>query len=122
MRAQNISGLFGMAYLPMLLISGNDPHPQPGKSVRVPRPTTAPIYAPGPKYPLAARERHWEGVGLLEVHLMPNRSVRSVKILRSTGHSILDDDAAQVLRGWQFTPDSADTVRVPVTYSLHCTD
>src|SRR5262249_31872220 len=123
-RDRSIFGFVGLAYLPMVLICARDPHPIPGKPVPIPQspPGTTPLYAPAPTYPLEARKHHWEGVGLVELRLGPDRTVRSVKILRSTGHSLLDDDATQALRLWKFTRDSADHIRVPITYSLHCVD
>jgi TonB family protein len=121
-RINSISGFFGLAYLPTALICGVDPHPVPGKSVQVPHqpPGTEPIYAPAPKYPLEARQKHWEGTTLLEMRIRPDGTVSDVKVLQSTGHALLDQDAVQAFRGWKFTRDSADHIRVPVTYSLHC--
>jgi len=120
----NISGLLGLAYLPTTLVCGIDPHPQPGKLVKVPHAPlgTKPIYAPSPKYPLEARQKHWEGMMLLELQIRPDGTVRDAKVLQSTGHALLDQDALQAFRKWKFTPDSADHIRVPVTYSLHCAD
>jgi TonB family protein len=123
-RDRGIFGFVGLAYLPMVLICARDPHPIPGKPVHIPHPPrgTTPLYAPAPKYPLEARKHHWEGGGLVELRLGPDHTVRTVKVLRSTGHSVLDEDAAQALRLWKFTRDSADQIRVPITYSLHCVD
>ena len=123
-RLNNISGLLGLAYLPAVLICGVDPHPQPGKAVRMPHapPGTKPVSAPSPKYPLEARQKHWEGMMLLELQIRPDGTVRDAKVLQSTGHALLDQDALQAFRKWKFTSDSADHIRVPVTYSLHCAD
>jgi hypothetical protein len=83
----NISGLLGLAYLPTTLVCGIDPHPQPGKLVKVPHAPlgTKPIYAPSPKYPLEARQKHWEGMMLLELQIRPDGTVRDAKVLQSTG-------------------------------------
>jgi len=120
----NISTLLGLAYLPTTLVCGIDPHPQPGNVVKVPHapPGTMPIYAPSPKYPPEARQKHWEGMMLLELQIRPDGTVRDAKVLQSTGHTLLDQDAIQAFRKWKFTRDSADHIRVPVTYSLHCAD
>src|ERR1043166_5865480 len=123
-RPRSITNFVGLAYPPMVLICARDPHPILGKPVHIPHapPGTTPVYAPVPKYALEARTHHWEGVGLLELRLGPDRAVRTVKVLQSTGHSLLDEDAAQALRLWKFTRNSADRIRVPITYSLHCVD
>jgi TonB family protein len=47
--------------------------------------------------------------------------VTDVTVLQSTGHALLDRDAAAALRGWRFKPSrDVDRVRIPVTFSLHC--
>jgi periplasmic protein TonB len=75
-----------------------------------------------PKYPKAARLKHWEGTGLLEVNLRPDGTAAKVVVLQSTGHSILDQDVTAAVQQWRFQrARDVDRVRIPVTYSLHCT-
>ncbi len=119
---------YSVTTLELLLICARDPNPQ---QTPKPQPVHAPtitsdtkVYtAPLPKYPMEARQRHWEGSGLLELHLRPAGTVETVTVLKGTGHKLLDTDVATALHKWRFTPVSrggADHVRVPFTYSLNC--
>ena len=118
--------LFAFAILPLLLICGRDPNPQkapPAPSIQMPHPDPGvkPLHAPLPKYPMAARLKHWEGTGLVEVTLGPDGRADSVTILQSTGHQLLDEDVKAALQQWRFQRSQGiDRIRIPVTYSLHC--
>lgn len=77
------------------------------------------IFTPAPHYPYEAREKHIEGSAL--VLLMVNRQtgyVTSARILKSTGHQILDDEALKAYRAWRFKPGTVSAVRIPVTFRL----
>src|SRR4029453_7121349 len=81
-------------------------------------PTGAPLkmepvyYAPRPAYPSEAQQNSWEGEDLFELHIDAAGRVKFVKVLKSTGHSILDRVGSEALRGWRFRPNSIDLVRV----------
>jgi TonB family protein len=86
----------------------------PGEPLRL-----EPIYyAPRPDYPDLARSQRLEGSGLAEIHINPDGSVRSVRMLRSTGHRILDEAAARGFARWRFRPHSLKLVRVPIQYRM----
>jgi TonB family protein len=70
-----------------------------------------------PRYPYAARDQHLEGSGLFQLQLRPDGIVRSVVILKSTGHVMLDDAAVAALRQWQFAGAVHD-VKVPINFSM----
>jgi TonB family protein len=53
-----------------------------------------PVYnAPRPSYSLVAQRQHLEGTRLMEIHIKPNGSVESVRVLKTTGYRILDQAA-----------------------------
>jgi TonB family protein len=87
-------------------------------------PTGAPLkiepvsYAPKPDYPIEARRQKLEGTGRFEVHITRDGAVEFVKIMKSTGHEILDRTAVEGLRRWRFRPKSIKVVRVPIQYAM----
>ena len=120
------SVFLNISILPLLLICGDDPNPQHKPAapvIKLPRPDARakPLYEPAPKYRFEARQKHWEGTGLIELTITRDGTVTGVTVLQSTGHTLLDRDAAAALRGWRFKPSrDVDRVRIPVTFSLHC--
>ena len=75
-------------------------------------------YAPKPEYPANAIKNYFEGAGLFEIHIRPDGNVRSVKVIKSTGYSVLDQAAIAAFHGWNFRPHSIGVVRVPIEYTL----
>ena len=130
MRSRNFfehSAVFlNVSILPLLLVCGDDPNPQHRPAapvIRLPKPDARakPLYEPAPLYRFEARQKHWEGTGLIELAITPHGVVTGVTVLQSTGHAMLDKDAAAALRGWRFKPSrDVNRVRIPVTFSLHC--
>lgn len=57
-----------------------------------------------PVYPRIARESGWEGTVLVRVTVQPDGSPESVKIQKSSGHSILDTAALEAVKKWKFSP------------------
>jgi TonB family protein len=119
--------VYSVATLELFLICGHDPNPeQSPKPGPVHMPNTSgmrPYTVPLPKYPLEARQKHWEGSGLVELRVSRDGTVEAATVVRSTGHKLLDTDASTALHKWRFTPPSrggAERVRVPFTYSLNC--
>jgi len=119
---------YSVTTLELLLICARDPNPQQSPRPHPVHPPDATsitqVYSePLPKYPMEARQRHWEGSGLLELRVSRQGGVAAVTVLKSTGHKLLDADAATALHKWRFTPPTrggAERVRVPFTYSLNC--
>src|SRR5438094_6908744 len=110
------SVFLNISILPLLLICGDDPNPQHRSSasvIKLPQPDARakPLYEPAPKYRFAARQKHWEGTGLVDLMINRDGIVTGVTVLQSTGHTLLDRDAAEALRGWRFKP-SRDVDRV----------
>jgi TonB family protein len=76
------------------------------------------VYAPHFEYPFIARKQHLEGSGVFEIHVNPDGSVTSIKILRTTGYNILDAAAITGFRRWRFRPHTIAIVRMPVQYRI----
>jgi protein TonB len=57
-----------------------------------------------PVYPLEAVRRRLEGVVLLQLKITDKGKVESVKLIKSSGHPILDDAAIDAVASWQGQP------------------
>lgn len=81
-------------------------------------------YNPAPNYPRNARKRGWQGIVMLLVLVDKHGKVRSVKIHKSSGYSLLDNSALSSVKNWKFSPGLKDDepveteVEIPVKFSL----
>lgn len=79
---------------------------------------------PRPHYPLSARRRGIEGRVVLRVFVGADGRVKSIDIIESSRHAMLDDAAVQALNRWRFDPASrggvavAGRVDIPVAFRL----
>jgi len=71
-------------------------------------------------YPEPAREKELEGSLLLSFVIQENGSVTEVKVVKSSGHSILDEDAvATIYKSTPFPrPPFPAQLKIPITYKL----
>jgi periplasmic protein TonB len=82
------------------------------------------LYNPLPSYPEAARKTGQRGVVVLRVSINERGRVSAVNLIRSSGHSLLDDRARTAVQRWIFRPARqngkpvATQVDVPVRFSL----
>ena len=76
----------------------------------------AALYAKRPEYPVDARQKHFTGSGVFALHIRSNGTVERVEVLKSIGHTILDQAAVAAFREWRFRPHSIALVRVPIRY------
>jgi len=77
------------------------------------------IFTPAPHYPYKARANHLTGAGLVRVDINTRTGyVSSARILKSTGHQILDDEALKAFRAWRFKPATVSWAKIPVSFSL----
>jgi TonB family protein len=76
------------------------------------------LYAAKPKYPFEARAKHWTGAGLYDLSVRPNGTVSDVRVLKSTGHAVLDEEARNTLLKWRFYPGRFTQVTVPLTFAI----
>ncbi|OGX08133.1 MAG: hypothetical protein A2Z88_02120 [Omnitrophica WOR_2 bacterium GWA2_47_8] len=79
---------------------------------------------PAPYYPLEARQKGWEGLVLLEALVDIQGSAIELKILRSSGHSVLDHAAMKAVKNWKFNPARMGSVpieslvQIPIRFYL----
>jgi len=86
----------------------------------------SPLYSfnPLPHYPKSARKRGWQGIVEIEVVVDIHGSVKSLKIVKTSGNSVLDKSALKSLKNWRFSPGKQggktieSSVIVPVIFSL----
>jgi TonB family protein len=52
----------------------------------------------------------------------PTGVVKSVEILQSTGHAILDRACVDALKRWKFIPDAVTKIKTPVTFSIKASE
>jgi protein TonB len=77
-----------------------------------------------PLYPSSARRRGQQGEVLLRVQVLPDGTISSPAVVRSSGVASLDQAAQAAVSRWRFTPASSGgraveaTVEVPVVFRL----
>ncbi|MEE9195303.1 MAG: energy transducer TonB [Alphaproteobacteria bacterium] len=77
-----------------------------------------------PVYPYRARRKEIEGRVVLRVRVLPGGTARSVEVLSSSGHAILDRAALKAVRAWRFVPAKRSgvpvggAIDVPITFRL----
>jgi TonB family protein len=69
-------------------------------------------------YPWEARRDYRSGSGIYRVYINPNGKVRTVGVVRSTGHQDLDLAAATGLYHSLFKPGRRRELDLPVTFTL----
>ena len=76
---------------------------------------------PAPVYPSLARRWGYEGVALVEITIATDGGIEEVRVLRSSGHTILDDSCIKVIEGkWRFRP-AGRVVRVKKEFEFTLT-
>lgn len=73
-------------------------------------------YRPAPAYPLAAQEAGIEGEILLEIQADEKGRVTEIRMVKSSGHAVLDESVVATVKTWRLRP--RQTVRVPVNFRL----
>lgn len=79
---------------------------------------------PSPVYPTLAREHGEQGTVLLEVEVLSSGVCGTIRILRSSDHSLLDEAARKGIATWRFRPARRAGapitvwVEIPVTFRL----
>jgi protein TonB len=85
-------------------------------------------YNPTPDYPLAAREAGWEGTTVLDVVVLPDGTVGSLTLYKTSGHAVLDEAALNSAKTWRFIPAMdgsfpiTSVVRLPIRFGLKASD
>jgi protein TonB len=89
-----------------------------------PRPASGIAGNRKPAYPLVARSRHLEGRVMLEVQVAASGDPLAVRVVSSSGHSLLDTSAVDAVRTWRFVPATragqavAGSVEVPIDFRM----
>ena len=73
---------------------------------------------PPPAYPSYAIRNNLEGTTLLEVQVDDEGIVGKVRLIRSSGHKILDEAAMRAVKTWRFD-HGPGLARVPIVFTLH---
>ena len=87
------------------------------------RPAT-PLNITPPTYPPEAQDAGLEGITKLRIQLSKTGKVQDVKIIETSGHSILDEWAKEKAYLWTFTPAFKGSVaidsivEIPVPFEL----
>lgn len=82
------------------------------------------IYTVQPSYPLEARKEGLEGRVILKVLVEKSGETGSVNIAKSSGHSVLDQEALKAVAKWRFRPAKKDGetiacwVFIPLSFKL----
>lgn len=76
------------------------------------------MYGFDPEYPREARDRGLTGSGVVLVHINPGTgNLISARMLKSTGHKVLDDAALDAIHNWRFKAGTASSLRIPITFT-----
>ena len=73
-----------------------------------------------PEYPAKFAPYAWSGKGLFLLKVNPKTGeVDEVKVLKTTGHVLLNELAAKAFFQWRFQPGGAAQVQVPCEFYAH---
>ena len=76
------------------------------------------------QYPRWAMRQGWEGSFHIAIEILPDGSVGRYKVMKSTGHELLDKAATQAVLTWKFHPaikngkPALTCIRIPVHFKL----
>jgi TonB family protein len=73
------------------------------------------VYAPNPVISPIALQQNLSGHGVYKIDL-DNGIPYDVRVVRSTGHKILDDAAVEALRTWRFRPHRLVWATIPIEF------
>lgn len=66
------------------------------------------VHQPTPEYPEVARQNGWEGAVTLRLELRADGTVGEVHVARSSGYTVLDTAAQEVVKTWKHVPATQD--------------
>jgi len=74
---------------------------------------------PQPNYPSQAIRNHYQGTVIIEIMVEESGAISSVKVFKSSGFSMLDEAAQQVVeRRWKFPPGPKRWLQWPCQFKL----
>jgi protein TonB len=77
-----------------------------------------------PIYPQWAKDKKYQGEGILRVQLLSDGRVGKIEVKKSSGHEILDRSAIAAVKQWEFIPGREGNtpipywVNIPFTFQL----
>jgi TonB family protein len=71
-----------------------------------------------PQYPFEARRTHQQGQGYFRLYVARDGTVTAAKMLKSTGHQLLDASSLKALKSWRLKPGLRREIDVPVLFLL----
>lgn len=78
------------------------------------------IFAPKPRYLDAWAKQGITGKGVALLKVDKNGYVVDARMLKSTGHKVLDDSALEAFRKWHFMPGKfRPEVKVPIEFTVN---
>ena len=116
------------------IIKKKNPKPKPKKVEKPPKkiieqdidptPILDNLKNPKPVYPKIAIQRGWQGTCILELEVLNDGTVGSIKLLKTSGRKLLDQSAIKAVRYWNFTPATKkgknikSKLKVPIEFKL----
>ncbi len=73
---------------------------------------------PPPRYPRVAILNGWEGETIVQLNIDDQGEVSNIRIIQTSGYSILDEAVIKTLREWHFEKASPRILQVPVKFVL----
>lgn len=71
---------------------------------------------PAPGYPLEARKNNWSGNGIFRAFLDPSGKVTEVRVVKSTGHRVMDSAVTMAVLQWRAKRGPSREVDFPVEF------
>ena len=71
-----------------------------------------------PRYPIEARRQGQQGEVKLRISVSADGKAEWVRIIESSGHELLDDEAANAAKKWEFQPKVIERVGIAVTVDV----
>jgi len=76
------------------------------------------VAGPRPHYPVRARLSRLSGSGVFRLLISKTGEVTEVRVLKSTGHRVLDEKAVEAFRRWRFKPGAVTHADIPISFKL----
>ena len=73
----------------------------------------------GAGYPESAQKNHITGSGVYELRIDKAGKTNAVRVVKSSGSSVLDQAAKSAFLKWRFKPGIFERIRIPVNWSVN---
>ena len=79
------------------------------------------VHQPKPEYPVQARQQGWEGAVTLQLEMRADGTIGEARVVKSSGHNVLDTAAQEVAKTWTHVPAMHNGVAVTQWVTLNLT-